>query len=194
MSCSVDGCLSSIVAKGLCKKHYQRMRRNGSPEVLRGRGAKKKHGMIRSSEYHSWCAMKSRCSNPNNEKYEQYGGRGIAVCDRWRDSFLAFYEDMGPKPAANYSIDRKDNGGGYEPSNCRWATQSEQCSNKRATVLYEYNGKSRTLTQWAKEIGVPRETLRGRVKRYGYTIEEALTVKPHQNKRKIPDEIMEQAK
>lgn len=88
------------------------------------------HGETNSPEYTSWVGMKGRCLNPANPKYERYGGRGISVCDRWRDSFEAFLEDMGHRPSPAHSIDRRDNDGNYEPGNCRWATPVEQQRNR----------------------------------------------------------------
>ena len=89
-----------------------------------------KHGMWKSKEYNIWNAMRQRCTNPNSQKWEDYGRRGIKVCERWMNSFQNFYDDMGPKPEG-YSLDRIDNDGNYTPDNCRWTTISEQNINKR---------------------------------------------------------------
>lgn len=90
------------------------------------------HGRRYTSEYKSWCGILERCNNPNNHKYPIYGGRGIEVCKRWL-SFENFYDDMGDKPAPQYSIDRIDTNGDYHPDNCRWATPVLQARNRRAT-------------------------------------------------------------
>lgn len=94
-----------------------------------------KHGHYRDLTYSSWCAMKRRCSSPKHPAYSEYGGRGIKVCDRWRDSFEAFLADMGERPSKRHSIDRVNVNGDYEPSNCRWTTMREQARNSRRTKL-----------------------------------------------------------
>lgn len=88
-----------------------------------------RHGMIHTPAYNSWAGMKQRCLDPNYERYEEWGGRGIEVCERWMD-FRNFFEDMGERPKGT-TLDRKDNDGNYEPGNCRWATLSEQRLNQR---------------------------------------------------------------
>lgn len=89
------------------------------------------HGMSTTSEYNSWIQMKNRCHNSNSVRFEDYGGRGIFVCDRWMNSFENFLEDMGLKPSPIHSIERKDNDLGYYPGNCVWATPTEQANNRR---------------------------------------------------------------
>lgn len=91
----------------------------------------RKHGGRGMREYNAWQAMIQRCRNANHQAFKNYGGRGILVCDRWQRSFENFIADVGPRPSASHSLDRIDNERGYEPSNCRWATKSEQSKNTR---------------------------------------------------------------
>jgi hypothetical protein len=90
-----------------------------------------KHGMSRTAIYHAWVAMIERCDNPKNKAYKNYGGRGITVCERWRESVANFVADMGPRPSKRHTLDRINNDGNYEPTNCRWATWDVQSRNKR---------------------------------------------------------------
>jgi hypothetical protein len=92
------------------------------------------HGLSHTSEYQAFRAMYNRCYRPNTHNYCNYGGRGITICDRWLNNFEAFYEDMGPKPSPQHSLDRINNNENYSPSNCRWATALEQIHNRRRTA------------------------------------------------------------
>jgi hypothetical protein len=97
------------------------------------------HGHCRerksSAEYIAWCNMKARCTNERRAQYEDYGGRGISVCDSWVNSFETFVADMGKRPSPQHTLERRDNNGRYEPSNCCWATKSEQAFNRRPKSL-----------------------------------------------------------
>jgi hypothetical protein len=90
------------------------------------------HGLTDTPEHRSWAHMKNRCTNPNNDAWKHYGGRGIRVCDSWLESFEQFLADMGERPNGT-SLDRIDVDGHYEPGNCRWATAVEQNNNQRRT-------------------------------------------------------------
>jgi hypothetical protein len=122
------------------------------------------HGHTGSAEYECWNHIKKRCLDPNAVGYQNYGGRGITVCARWRDSFTAFLEDMGPRPSPGHSIDRIDNEGNYEPSNCRWATRREQSRNRRTNVWVTYQGKSMVLADAARASGLSQSLLWRRLK------------------------------
>lgn len=112
------------------------------------------HGMSRTPEYRAWCNLVQRCTNPANPRFADYGGRGISVCTRWRESFPAFLEDMGPRPSASHLIDRIDNDRGYEPGNCRWTTMREQARNKRSNVVLEFEGERVILADLRARFGV----------------------------------------
>ncbi len=124
--------------------------------------------------YLVWYAMLGRCYNPKDSRYSDWGGRGIEVCDQWRQSFDTFSKDMGPRPTRKHSIDRIDNHGPYSPENCRWATGLQQGANRRNNQLLTLNGKTQHLHAWSRELGIPRCRLTMRLRR-GWTVERALT-------------------
>lgn len=121
--------------------------------------------------------MLTRCYNPKAEGYDNYGGRGIFVIDRWRGrviGFTNFVADMGPKPSPEHTLDRKDNDGPYSPDNCRWATNSEQTRNSRHAHLIEVGGVRKHLRDWAHEKGIQESTLDKRLLRSGWSEERAV--------------------
>ena len=135
----------------------------------------RKHGGRRTPEYAVWCDIKRRTSNPKASHWECYGGRGIRMCSRWSDSFEAFLADMGPRPSSKHSIERKDNDGNYEPSNCEWATVDVQSRNRRNNHILDYQGKKWTLLDLSKAVGIHRETIRCRLMR-GMSVDAAVSI------------------
>lgn len=113
-----------------------------------------KHGHYGTLTYTSWLAMKARCYRSNHVHYSKYGGRGIVVCDRWRNSFEAFLEDMGERPTVQHTIDRIDSNGSYEPGNCRWATKKEQAQNRKSNVFVTLNGEVITASDCKTILGI----------------------------------------
>lgn len=139
-----------------------------------GIARRKNHGLSQSAEHVIWASMMQRCLDERSKSYERYGGRGIKVCDRWLmfDNFLA---DMGPRPSSEYSIDRINNDGDYEPGNCRWATRMEQACNTRRNRILEFNGESLTLAEWERRLGSKKNVLARRLDGLGWSVEKALT-------------------
>jgi hypothetical protein len=133
------------------------------------------HGMTGTTELETWKGIRARCYNPNKEQYKDYGGRGIKVCDAWRNSFSQFLADMGPKPHPEYTIERMNNDGDYEQGNCIWADRLHQGRNTRRIKRYTFNGESKTSAEWGEVLGIHKELIYKRVHRYRWTIERALT-------------------
>lgn len=128
----------------------------------------------RTKAYNTWAHIQQRCYNPNNCSYADYGGRGISVCDRWRESFENFLADMGEPPSAQHSIDRIDHNGNYEPANCRWAAKIVQMNNKRSNRRITVHGRTQTLAEWARETSLTSNMIYGRIK-MGWSEERAIT-------------------
>ena len=126
-----------------------------------------------SAEYSMWCAIKARCFNPKNKAFRYYGGRGITMCEEWRNDFPAFLAYVGRRPNG-MTLDRIDNNRNYEPGNVRWAALMDQLSNRSNTHLIEYNGEKMMVSQWAKKLGMNHRTLKARIQR-GWSIESAFT-------------------
>lgn len=132
------------------------------------------HGLYGHPLYGTWAQMIQRCTNPNLKAYPSYGGRGITVCDRWRNDFAAFLADMGERPEGT-TLDRIDVDGDYEPGNCRWATATRQARNTRHNRWIEYGGARMTAADWADVLGLSATTLRSRLDHLGWPVERALT-------------------
>jgi hypothetical protein len=125
-------------------------------------------------EYNTWKCMRSRCSNPRNASWRYYGGKGITVCQRWQESFVAFLTDVGAAPSPDCSIERMDNARGYEPGNCHWATPEEQAANTSKVRYLEFRGVRLPILEMARLFNVPNTTLRARLGHLGWDVEKAL--------------------
>lgn len=142
-----------------------------------------RHGATGTKLHNIWRSMRARCYNPNNKGYKNYGGRGIVVCDEWRESFVPFrewainsgYTEEHDGRNKKFTIERINVNGNYEPSNCRWATAKEQANNKSCNHIFEYNGEAHTLAEWSDIRNIPYHTLYKRLVKDGWSAEKALT-------------------
>jgi len=123
-------------------------------------------------EYRTFRSMWNRCTDPKNVEYKHYGGRGITICERWR-LFVNFLSDVGVRPGPDYSLDRVNNDGNYEPGNVRWATRLEQANNTQKVRLITFNNQTHTIAEWARRLGYSYPTLHKRFKQW--SLEKALT-------------------
>ena len=134
------------------------------------------HGLCNSRIYRIWSQMKSRCNNPNSNRYKYYGGRGISVCDTWNADFMTFYHwAIRNGYDDDLTLDRIDNNGQYSPDNCRWITIEAQQNNRRDNYLITYNGMTKTLTQWSTELNINLYTLKDRLNKRNWSVEKAFT-------------------
>lgn len=158
------GCLQRLETSNRFKKH--------------GFTIGKRHPLIG-----TWSAMINRTENPNYAQFKHYGGRGISVCERWRNSFVNFLEDMGDRPSPRHSLDRIDNNGHYCKENCRWATREQQSNNRRSNVYLTVNGETKSLVEWSRIYNIPRQYVTTRL-HLGWSPENALKreVKRRKNK------------
>lgn len=136
------------------------------------------HGLSKSggAEYRTWTHMRGRCLTPTDKKYPRYGGRGIKICERWA-RFENFLFDMGRRPSPQHSIERLNNDGDYEPSNCVWATPKRQAQNMSRNRLLTFQGETAPMCAWADRFGILRSSFQARLNR-GWPIERALTEPP----------------
>jgi hypothetical protein len=175
--CECD-CGSQVVVNGSSLTNNT-TRSCGCLRIEATRARKTKHGQAKkgnnTKEYQTWAGMIRRCYNSAEENYDRYGGRGIKVCDAWRESFETFFKDVGPCPGPEYSIDRfPDNNGNYEPGNVRWATTKQQSRNTRRNRLITHDGHTRTVVEWSEITGIQRQTIIARIEA-GWSPEKALT-------------------
>lgn len=163
----------------------------------RRRGGQKTHGLSYTTEYRVWQTMRLRCHEPSNQAYPDYGGRGIFVCNRWRESPVHLLEDMGRKPTPRHEIDRIDNDQGYDCGkcedcrargvtkiNCRWVSRKENDRNRRSNRRLTIGAESLTMAEWCERYSIAHDTLRYRL-RIGWSAERAITtpVRPKRSRR-----------
>lgn len=143
------------------------------------------HGMKKTLLYKTWGSIKNRCLNPKTPSYPNYGGRGITICDEWKNDFESFHDwALSCGYQENLSIDRIDVNGPYSPENCRWVTMDVQANNKRTNRVISFSGKQQTLKQWADDTGILPSTIRERLSR-GWSVEKTLTTPPSPTRRII---------
>lgn len=147
-----------------------------------------KHGNSRVGEHKIWRAMIDRCYNEAHESYNQYGGRGIKVCEDWLNSYENFFRDMGKRPSIDYSIERNDVNGNYCPENCRWILKREQAWNKTTSHIIEFNGEAKCIGEWAQIYNMCPYVLRSRYIVYGWSFDKSISTPVLQRAKNILNE------
>lgn len=138
---------------------------------------RQRHGFTHHRLYACYYRMRHRCENPADSSYERYGGRGIKVCDEWKNDIVSFINwgiENGYKEGL--SIDRIDNDGDYSPENCRWADATQQCNNRSTNTFITYNGETHTYAEWSRIVGIKQLTIRHRIEKLKWSVEDALTI------------------
>lgn len=144
-------------------------------EALNRNEVSVKHGDYSSRLYRIWVGMKRRCYNECCDHYDNYGGRGITVCEDWRDNYQQFKTwALANGYSDELTLDRIDSNKDYSPDNCRWATRKTQANNTRSNVRVEYHGENRTITEWSQITGIPDSTIQSRLSK-GYPLEDVFS-------------------
>ncbi len=180
---SPDGWRQHVLDLSRAKRQRQRL--SGRQAIYRKRSRDKHRRLVAlglakphesdSSEYHAWRSMLARCHRASSQYYRYYGGRGIKVCQRWRDSYQSFLDDMGRRPTS-LELDRINNDGDYTPTNCRWATTLENMRNRRCSRRLTFRGETKTLMEWALETGLSYAVVKDRVDK-GWSAKSVLTIR-----------------
>lgn len=181
-------CGNIFISQPSCTSGYCRQcgyKHNSLNRTMHGESPSE--GRNASRLYCIWLGMRNRCRNKKNKNYSLYGGRGISICSEWNDYLLFKKWALANGYCSDLTLDRINVNGDYEPDNCRWVTQQQQCRNKRDNHLITFDGVTRTMAEWSEITGIPYHTLKSRINRYGFTIDEALTlpVNAKRNQRRI---------
>jgi hypothetical protein len=143
------------------------------------------HADSSTPEYQAWVDARARCHDPQHHNYPNYGARGIQMWPAWREDYSAWLEHVGRRPSTDHQIDRIDNNLGYQPGNLRWVSRIENVNNRRVTKMIEYGGETKPLMEWARQYGLTKSQLHGRLFQLGWDVEKALTT-PGSVRRRSP--------
>lgn len=174
--CRCD-CGTEAVRRGVQLRYAEKRGVRQSCQSCGAIDSQTKHGLSKTPEYKVWAAMLDRCKNPEHHAFARYGGRGITVCDRWKDSFENFLSDMGKRQSSAESLDRIDNNGPYDPENCRWTDSKTQNRNTSRVVDLTLKGRTQSIAGWAEELGISHAVIWHRLNKLGWSVEDALTIK-----------------
>lgn len=160
----------------LCSSHTEKVIGEIKKGIIKSCGCLRgvNHRLSDHDLYATWTSMRHRCHNPKRNGYQNYGGRGITVCARWRDSFHNFLTDMGERPSRKHSLDRINNNGNYKKSNCKWSSRAEQNNNKSNNILLTAYGITLNMAEWGHVLEIPKGRIRNRIMNYKWSHHDAL--------------------